>query len=422
MALQCLHGGWGGSFDREIQALFATLADRIFDEWPDPAGLGPPISNGMDACTQGRAPASCCARPAGERRSPSTTCARAATARRSRLGVHSSARSFRCRSFCRAHPARSSMSDWSLSQLLASLHDDIQQRLSLGAKDASTIRGRRATPARMSGSTCSTRICPSATRRPRRMSSTAWAYFSQQIDVVVFDRQYSPFIFTYENETIIPAESVYAVFEAKQTADADLVAYAQEKVASVRRLHRTSLPIPHANGVYPAKPLIPILGGLLTFESEWSPRWAPSLEKALTAGRRRGPARHRLRRVARALLLRRSGVELLVRRREQAGDRVPVQADLAAAVQRNRADDRRRGLRTVADQVEGQPTFAMTAETTTATRSHRRMRPPVKARDATRAAQAASTPRPVAQAPSGDNPPLPPAPSRRGLPQGSGAG
>jgi len=102
-------------------------------------------------------------------------------------------------------------------------------------------------------------------------------------DVVVFDRQYSPFIFTYENETIIPAESVYAVFEAKQTADAGLVAYAQEKVASVRRLHRTSLPIPHAGGTYPAKPLIPILGGLLTFESEWSPALGPSMDKALNA-------------------------------------------------------------------------------------------------------------------------------------------
>ena len=107
--------------------------------------------------------------------------------------------------------------------------------------------------------------------------------FSQQIDVVIFDRQYSPFIFTYENETIIPAESVYAVFEAKQTADTRLIAYAQEKVASVRRLHRTSLPIPYAKGVYPAKPLIPILGGLLTFESEWSPALGPSFEKALAA-------------------------------------------------------------------------------------------------------------------------------------------
>lgn len=54
-------------------------------------------------------------------------------------------------------------------------------------------------------------------------------------------------------------------------ADAQMVAYSQEKVASVRRLQRTSLPIPHAGGTYPPKPLIPILGGLLTFESNWSP-------------------------------------------------------------------------------------------------------------------------------------------------------
>ena len=73
--------------------------------------------------------------------------------------------------------------------------------------------------------------------------------FSDQIDAVVFDRQYSPFIFTYANQLIVPTESVYAVFEAKQTADANLVKYAQDKVASVRSLHRTSLPIPHAGGV-----------------------------------------------------------------------------------------------------------------------------------------------------------------------------
>lgn len=49
MALECLHGGWGGQFDREVQALLATLADRIGDTWADPAGLGPPISASMDA-------------------------------------------------------------------------------------------------------------------------------------------------------------------------------------------------------------------------------------------------------------------------------------------------------------------------------------------------------------------------------------
>jgi hypothetical protein len=48
MALQCLYGGWQGRFDYEIQGFLSTLADRIFDEWPDPAGLGPAISNGMD--------------------------------------------------------------------------------------------------------------------------------------------------------------------------------------------------------------------------------------------------------------------------------------------------------------------------------------------------------------------------------------
>ena len=55
MALECLYGGWGGSFDREMQGLFATLADRIGDCWQDPAGLGPPISDAMDAARVARA-------------------------------------------------------------------------------------------------------------------------------------------------------------------------------------------------------------------------------------------------------------------------------------------------------------------------------------------------------------------------------
>lgn len=55
MALQGLHGGWQGRFDYELQGFFSTLADRIFDDWPDPAGLGPPISNGMDTSKKKRA-------------------------------------------------------------------------------------------------------------------------------------------------------------------------------------------------------------------------------------------------------------------------------------------------------------------------------------------------------------------------------
>lgn len=55
MALECLYGGWQGRFDYELQSFFATLADRIHDEWPDPAGLGPPVSAGMSIEQQSRA-------------------------------------------------------------------------------------------------------------------------------------------------------------------------------------------------------------------------------------------------------------------------------------------------------------------------------------------------------------------------------
>lgn len=55
MALQCLYGGWKGRFDYEVQGLFCTLADRIFEEWGDPAELGPAISSGMDLAAKQRA-------------------------------------------------------------------------------------------------------------------------------------------------------------------------------------------------------------------------------------------------------------------------------------------------------------------------------------------------------------------------------
>ncbi|WP_413874667.1 DUF6602 domain-containing protein [Albidovulum sp.] len=175
------------------------------------------------------------------------------------------------------------MSDWSLSQLLSSLHEDIQQRLATVRK---TIHhpGSKGDASENVWIEMLNQYLPTRYQTAKAHVVDSLGQFSQQIDVVVFDRQYSPFIFTYEGQTIIPAESVYAVFEAKQTADAGLVSYAQDKVASVRRLHRTSLPIPHAGGVFPPKPLIPILGGMLTFESEWNPPLGAPFASALNAG------------------------------------------------------------------------------------------------------------------------------------------
>src|SRR5579863_8473397 len=175
------------------------------------------------------------------------------------------------------------MSEWSLSQLLSSLHEDIQQRLA-------TVRKTFNHPGTKGDASENVWISLLEKYLPKRYQAAkahvvdSLGNFSQQIDVVVFDRQYSPFIFQYEGQTIIPAESVYAVFEAKQTISADLVRYAQKKVASVRRLHRTSLPIPYAGGIYPPRPLPHIFGGLLTFESEWSPALGQPLLDALGRG------------------------------------------------------------------------------------------------------------------------------------------
>jgi hypothetical protein len=176
------------------------------------------------------------------------------------------------------------MSEWSLSQLLSGLHEDIQQRLE-------TVRKSFGHPGTKGDASEKVWLELLQTYLPQRyQADTAHVVdsqgeFSEQIDVVVFDRQYSPFIFCYEGQKIIPAESVYAVFEAKQSITAGQVSYARKKLESVRKLHRTSLPIPYAKGVYPPKPLIPIMGGLLTFESEWKPPLGQSLLDALGDGK-----------------------------------------------------------------------------------------------------------------------------------------
>jgi len=175
------------------------------------------------------------------------------------------------------------MSKWSLSQLLASLHDDIEQRLAIARKTFGH-------PTTKGDASEGVWLELFQTYLPRRYQAEkahvvdSNGEFSDQIDVVVFDRQYSPFIFHYEGQPVIPAESVYALFEAKQSIDADEIGYASQKVASVRRLHRTSLPIPHAGGTYPPKALTHILGGILTLESEWRPALGEALVAALSRG------------------------------------------------------------------------------------------------------------------------------------------
>lgn len=108
--------------------------------------------------------------------------------------------------------------------------------------------------------------------------------FSEQIDVAVFDRQYTPFILHFEGQKIVPAESVYAVFEAKQTLNAENIKAAQRKAATVRRLERTSGQITNAGVVQPPRKQFEIIAGVLTLDSDWIPALGTPLLYALEAG------------------------------------------------------------------------------------------------------------------------------------------
>jgi hypothetical protein len=104
---------------------------------------------------------------------------------------------------------------------------------------------------------------------------------SEQIDVVIYDRQYSPFLYNQSNQRYVPAEGVYAVLEVKQDLNREHVRYAGEKAASVRRLHRTSAPVPHVEGIARPRPLPRIVAGILTYQSSWTPPFGDSFRDAL---------------------------------------------------------------------------------------------------------------------------------------------
>ena len=172
------------------------------------------------------------------------------------------------------------MSDWSLPNVLSNLHKDVEHALSI----ARSSFGHAPTTGTASENVWLKLLQEYLPLRYRAANAhvvDSNGKFSEQMDVVVFDRQYSPFIFQFQHQTIIPAESIYAVFETKQTLTANELQYAHGKITSVRALHRTSLPIPTASGEVPAKPLHHILGGILTLESEWSPPLGPTVAKHL---------------------------------------------------------------------------------------------------------------------------------------------
>lgn len=102
---------------------------------------------------------------------------------------------------------------------------------------------------------------------------------SDQIDLIIYDSQYSYLVFKQEDSILIPAESVYAVFEVKQNLNKGYIEYAGKKAKSVRDLYRTSAPIRYAGGCHPPKPLHEIVAGILTTTSDWKSPIVPKVVK-----------------------------------------------------------------------------------------------------------------------------------------------
>jgi hypothetical protein len=102
---------------------------------------------------------------------------------------------------------------------------------------------------------------------------------SDQIDLVIYDQQYTPFVFTQNGVHYIPAEGVYAVFEVKPDLEGSTssdgesmsyIEYAGRKIESVRALKRTSAKIIDRGESRSPRSLTKIIGGILTSVNSYS--------------------------------------------------------------------------------------------------------------------------------------------------------
>lgn len=103
---------------------------------------------------------------------------------------------------------------------------------------------------------------------------------SDQIDVIVHDRTFSPLLWEHGGHMYVPAESVYAVFEVKQDHTLEDIKAAGEKAESVRERVRTQGQFGWLMGKGVKEPF-DILAGLLTVGSGWKPMFGDPFYGAL---------------------------------------------------------------------------------------------------------------------------------------------
>lgn len=92
---------------------------------------------------------------------------------------------------------------------------------------------------------------------------------SDQIDIVIYDEHFSPFIFNQNSMKYIPAESVYAIFEVKPKLSKENFKYAQQKAKSVRKLLRTTATVISNGEPKIGRKPTHIIAGMLTTKQAW---------------------------------------------------------------------------------------------------------------------------------------------------------
>jgi hypothetical protein len=102
---------------------------------------------------------------------------------------------------------------------------------------------------------------------------------SEQLDIVIYDNQYTPILLFQESHRYIPAEAIYAVFECKPTINKTYLEYSGKKAASVRALNRTSVPVPNIYGKAKAKELSPIIAGIIASKMGWKDGFGKAFTK-----------------------------------------------------------------------------------------------------------------------------------------------
>lgn len=162
------------------------------------------------------------------------------------------------------------MTQWSLPSLLRSLSADVERNLS-DARELIGHEGEKGGASEEVWRRLLRKHLPLRYQVDTGFIVDSRNNFSEQVDIVIFDRQYSPLVFELGARRIFPAESVYAVLEVKQTINLENIRYARNKVAKVRSLFRTNLPVRNLDGEDSYRPLLRILGGLVVLDSSWSP-------------------------------------------------------------------------------------------------------------------------------------------------------